>query len=145
MAKPELVYVALGSNLGDRAAHLAYARSRLATLPGTRVAAASRIEETAPIGPVPQGAFLNQMVLLETMLAPRDLLGHLHAIEAERGRERQAGVRWGPRTLDLDIVRWGERRVREPDLTIPHPELPHRDFWQREMAELDAAREPARG
>ncbi len=145
MAKPELVYVALGSNLGDRAAHLAYARNRLGTLPGTRVAASSRIEETAPIGPVPQGAFLNQMVLLETTLAPRDLLGHLHAIEAERGRERQAGVRWGPRTLDLDIIRWGERRVHEPDLTIPHPELPHRDFWQREMAELDAAREPARG
>jgi len=145
VAKPELVYVALGSNLGDRAAHLAYARNRLGTLPDTRVAASSRIEETAPIGPVPQGAFLNQMVLLETMLAPRDLLGHLHAIEAERGRERQAGVRWGPRTLDLDIIRWGERRVHEPDLTIPHPELPHRDFWQREMAELDAAREPARG
>jgi len=145
VAKPELVYVALGSNLGDRAAHLAYARNRLGTLPGTRVAASSRIEETAPIGPVPQGAFLNQMVLLETTLAPRDLLGHLHAIEAERGRERQAGVRWGPRTLDLDIIRWGERRVHEPDLTIPHPELPHRDFWQREMAELDAAREPARG
>jgi len=145
VAKPELVYVALGSNLGDRAAHLAYARNRLGTLPDTRVAASSRIEETAPIGPVPQGAFLNQMVLLETTLAPRELLGHVHAIEAERGRERQAGVRWGPRTLDLDIVRWGERRVREPDLTIPHPELPHRDFWQREMAELDAAREPARG
>jgi len=145
VAKPELVYVALGSNLGDRAAHLAYARNRLGTLPDTRVAASSRIEETAPIGPVPQGAFLNQMVLLETTLAPRDLLGHLHAIEAERGRERQAGVRWGPRTLDLDIIRWGERRVHEPDLTIPHPELPHRDFWQREMAELDAAREPARG
>ncbi len=145
MAKPELAYVALGSNLGDRAAHLAYARNRLGTLPDTRVAASSRIEETAPIGPVPQGAFLNQMVLLETTLAPHDLLGHLHAIEAERGRERQAGVRWGPRTLDLDIIRWGERRVHEPDLTIPHPELPHRDFWQREMAELDAAREPARG
>jgi 2-amino-4-hydroxy-6-hydroxymethyldihydropteridine diphosphokinase len=83
--------------------------------------------------------------LLETTLEPRELLGHLHAIESERGRERQAGMRWGPRTLDLDIVRWGERRVREPDLTIPHPELPHRDFWLREMAELDGAREPARG
>jgi 2-amino-4-hydroxy-6-hydroxymethyldihydropteridine diphosphokinase len=145
VATHEQVYVALGSNLGDRAAHLAYARNRLATLPGTRVVATSRVEETAPIGPVPQGAYLNQMVLLETTLAPRALLGHLHAIESERGRERQAGVRWGPRTLDLDIVRWGERRVREPDLTIPHPELPHRDFWLREIAELDAAREPARG
>jgi 2-amino-4-hydroxy-6-hydroxymethyldihydropteridine diphosphokinase len=145
VAKRERVYVALGSNVGDRATHLAYARNRLAALPGTRVAATSRVEETAPIGPVPQGAFLNQMVLLETTLEPRALLGHLHAIESERGRERRAGVRWGPRTLDLDIVRWGERRVREPDLTIPHPELPHRDFWLREMAELDGAREPARG
>ncbi|PYP55535.1 MAG: 2-amino-4-hydroxy-6-hydroxymethyldihydropteridine diphosphokinase [Gemmatimonadetes bacterium] len=139
------MYVALGSNVGDRAAHLASARNRLATLPGTRVVATSRVEETAPIGPVPQGAFLNQMVLLETTLEPRALLGHLHAIESERGRERQAGVRWGPRTLDLDIVRYGDRSVREPDLTIPHPELPHRDFWLREMAELDAASEPARG
>ena len=85
------------------------------------------------------------MVLLETTLEPRELLGHLHAIESERGRERQAGVRWGPRTLDLDIVRYGDRSVREPDLTIPHPELPRRDFWLREMAELDAASEPARG
>jgi len=145
VATHERVYVALGSNLGDRAAHLAYARKRLGMLPGTRVVATSRVEETAPIGPVRQGAFLNQMVLLETTLEPRALLGHVHAIEAERGRERQAGVRWGPRTLDLDIVRWGERRVCEPDLTIPHPELPHRDFWLREVAELDAAREPARG
>ena len=145
MATGERVYVALGSNMGDRAVHLASARNRLATLPGTRLVATSRVEETAPIGPVPQGAFLNQMVLLETTLEPRELLGHLHAIESERGRERQAGVRWGPRTLDLDIVRYGDRSVREPDLTIPHPELPHRDFWLREMAELDAASEPARG
>ena len=137
--------MALGSNLGDRAAHLAYAHTRLGALPGTRVVAISCVEETAPLGPIRQGAFLNQMVLLETTLEPRALLGHLHAIEAERGRERHAGLRWGPRTLDLDIVRWGERRVREPDLTIPHPELPHRDFWLRELAELDAAREPARG
>jgi len=145
VATGERVYVALGSNMGDRAAHLASARNRLATLPGTRLVATSRVEETAPIGPVPQGAFLNQMVLLETTLEPRELLGHLHAIESERGRERQAGVRWGPRTLDLDIVRYGDRSVREPDLTIPHPELPRRDFWLREMAELDAASEPVRG
>src|SRR5439155_20983676 len=99
----------------------------------------------ARVGRVPQGAFLNRMVMREPTRAPRDVRGHLQAVEAERGRGRQAGVRWGPRTLDLDIIRWGERRVHEPDLTIPHPELPHRDFWQREMAELDAAREPARG
>jgi 2-amino-4-hydroxy-6-hydroxymethyldihydropteridine diphosphokinase len=129
--------VALGSNVGDRDAHLAHARSRLAELPGTRVIAVSRVEETAPIGPVAQPPYLNQMVLLETSLTPGDLLTQCRAIEAERGRERREGERWGPRTLDLDIVRYGARIVREPDLMIPHPELPNRDFWQREIAELD--------
>jgi 2-amino-4-hydroxy-6-hydroxymethyldihydropteridine diphosphokinase len=127
--------VALGSNVGDRAAHLAHARERLGTLPGTRLVAASQIEETAPIGPVAQPPYLNQMVLLETTLAPAALLAHCRRIEAERGRERRE--RWGPRTLDLDIVRYGAHTVREPDLTIPHPELPNRDFWQREIAELE--------
>src|SRR5207249_8115712 len=122
--------------MGDRAAHLAHARARLARLPGTRLLRASTVEETAPLGPVLQGPYLNQMVLLETTLEPRELLAQLHAIEAERGRVRS--VRWGPRTLDLDIVRFGDRTVREPDLTIPHPELPHRAFWLREIAELDA-------
>jgi 2-amino-4-hydroxy-6-hydroxymethyldihydropteridine diphosphokinase len=134
---PERVYVALGSNVGDRTAHLAHARRRLAALPDTRVVAVSRVEETAPIGPVAQGAYLNQMVLLETTLRPEELLAHGRAIEAERGRERRE--RWGPRTLDLDIVRYGARIVREAGLTIPHPELPNRDFWQREIAELEGA------
>ena len=128
--------MALGSNLGDRTGHLAYARERLAALPRTRLLKQSRVEETAPLGPVPQGPYLNQIVLLDTALEPVELLAHLHAIEAERGRERR--VRWGPRTLDLDIVRFGERAVRDPALTIPHPELPHRAFWLREIAELDA-------
>jgi 2-amino-4-hydroxy-6-hydroxymethyldihydropteridine diphosphokinase len=127
--------VALGSNVGDRAAHLAHARARLNELPQSRVLAASRVEETAPIGPVAQPPYLNQMVLLETALTPAELLAHCRAIEAERGRERRE--RWGPRTLDLDIVRYGGRTVREQNLTIPHPELPNRDFWQREIAELD--------
>jgi len=128
--------VALGSNVGDRAAHLAHARTRLAALPGTHLAAASRVEETAPLGPVPQGPYLNQMVLLETTLTPEALLAACRAIEAERGRERRE--RWGPRTLDLDIVRFGERTVLEPGLTIPHPELSRRDFWLREITELEA-------
>jgi 2-amino-4-hydroxy-6-hydroxymethyldihydropteridine diphosphokinase len=127
--------VALGSNVGDRDAHLAYARARLGTLPGTRVLAVSRIEETAPLGPVAQPAYLNQMVLLETMLEPAELFAQCRTIEAERGRARRE--RWGPRTLDLDIVRYGARTVREPDLTIPHPELPNRLFWQREIAEIE--------
>lgn len=135
MAHPERVYVALGSNLGDRAEHLAYARMRLAALPGTTLAGASVIEETAPLGPVPQGPYLNQMLLLETTLAPEELLFHGQLIEQERGRTR--GVRWGPRTLDLDIVRFGDRIVQRPGLTLPHPQLDARGFWQREVAELD--------
>ena len=138
---PELAYLALGSNVGDRAAHLAHARARLNQLPQSRVLAVSRVEETAPIGPVAQPPYLNQMVLLETSLSPADLLAHCRAIEAERGRERRE--RWGPRTLDLDIVRFGARIVREPDLTIPHPELANRDFWQREIAELEGRGEHA--
>jgi 2-amino-4-hydroxy-6-hydroxymethyldihydropteridine diphosphokinase len=134
------VYVALGSNLGDRAAHLAYARARLAALPKTRLVAVSAVEETAPLGPVPQGPYLNQMVLLETTLDPAALLAHGRAIEAERGRTRRE--RWGPRTLDLDIVRFGARQMQTADLTIPHPELAHRDFWRREIAELDAPAVP---
>ena len=127
--------MALGSNLGDRDAHLAHARARLAALPGTRLVSASRIEETAPIGPVAQPPYLNQMVLLETALAPEELLAQCRAIEAERGRARRE--RWGPRTLDLDIVRFGTQAVRSQHLTIPHPELENRDFWQREIAELE--------
>jgi len=121
--------------MGDRAAHLAYARARLGALPGTRLLAASSVEETTPIGPVAQPAYLNQMVLLETSLRPAELLAQCRTIEAERGRERRQ--RWGPRTLDLDIVRYGTQTVREQDLTIPHPELPNREFWRREIAELE--------
>lgn len=128
--------MALGSNLGDRESHLAFARERLAALPETRLVAVSRVEETAPLGPVPQGPYLNQMALLETGLEPRALLACCGAIEVARGRERRE--RWGPRTLDLDLVRFGERTLREPGLVVPHPELSHRDFWQRELAELDA-------
>jgi 2-amino-4-hydroxy-6-hydroxymethyldihydropteridine diphosphokinase len=82
-----------------------------------------------------QPPYLNQMVLLETALEPRALLQALQSIE--RGEGRRRAERWGSRTLDLDIVRFGDRRVAETDLIIPHPELPNRDFWQRELAELE--------
>lgn len=131
---PERAYVALGSNLGDRLSHLAAARDALARLPGTTVVAASEIEETAPLDGMAQPPYLNQMVLVETRLSPRQLLAACQAIERARGRVR--GERWGARTLDVDIVRYGRRRVTEADLIIPHPELPHRDFWRRELAEL---------
>jgi 2-amino-4-hydroxy-6-hydroxymethyldihydropteridine diphosphokinase len=132
----ERAYVALGSNLGDRAAHLAAARDALTRLPGTTLVAASTVEETAPLAGMAQPPYLNQMVLLETRLTPRELLAACQAIEQAEGRVRTE--RWGARTLDLDIVRYGQRRVSEPDLIIPHPELPNRDFWQRELAELHA-------
>lgn len=130
----QLAYIALGSNLGDRNQLLARARLALAALPGSRVVAESSVEETAPVSDVPQGAYLNQMVALETALSPRQLLAALHRIEHEAGRVRT--VRWGPRTLDLDIVRFGDLQVEEPDLVIPHPQLANRDWWQRELAEL---------
>jgi 2-amino-4-hydroxy-6-hydroxymethyldihydropteridine diphosphokinase len=133
---PERAYVALGSNLGDRAEHLAAARAALGALPGTRLLSASAIEETQPLAGMEQPPYLNQMVLLETTLEPRALLAACQAIERSRGRVRTE--RWGARTLDLDIVRYGGRRIAEPDLIIPHPELPHRDFWNRELAELEA-------
>jgi 2-amino-4-hydroxy-6-hydroxymethyldihydropteridine diphosphokinase len=131
-----LAYIALGSNLGDRDQFLARARLALAALPGSRVVAESSVEETAPVSDVPQGAYLNQMVALETQLSPRELLVELQRIEKDAGRVRS--IRWGPRTLDLDIVRFGDQHVDEPDLVIPHPQLPHRDWWQRELAELGA-------
>ena len=136
MPEAERAYVALGSNLGDRAGHLAAAREALARLPDTALVAASRGEETAPLADMPQPPYLNQMVLLETRLSPRELLEACQAVERAEGRVR--GERWGARTLDLDIVRYGRQQVREPDLIIPHPELPHRDFWLRELAELQA-------
>ncbi len=96
--------------------------------------AASPVEETAPLGPVEQGPFLNQMLLVETALEPRRLLEALLLLEASEGRIRVQ--RWGPRTLDCDIVLWQGRRVEEPDLTVPHPELPHRPFWLSGLAAL---------
>jgi 2-amino-4-hydroxy-6-hydroxymethyldihydropteridine diphosphokinase len=136
VAARERAYIALGSNLGDREEHLAAARAALAALPRTRLVAKSSVEETAPLAGMDQPAYLNQMVLLDTALEPRALLAACQAIERSRGRVR--GERWGPRTLDLDIVRYGHRRIADPDLIIPHPELSNRDFWIRELAELEA-------
>ena len=130
----EVAYVALGTNLGDRDRHLEAARAALAALPGSRILAESSIEETAPIGPISQGNFLNQMVALETSLEPTELLDALLHIEHTQGRERRE--RWGPRSLDLDIVIFGERTVNTDRLVVPHPQVSQRDFWQRELLEL---------
>ena len=92
------------------------------------------MEETAPLGPVPQGAYLNQMLKVETALGPWSLLEALLAVERAEGRVR--AVRWGPRTLDCDLVLYGDQRIELADLTVPHPEIANRDFWQRELREL---------
>jgi len=134
----DVAYIALGSNIGDRDAELKRAREAIAALPDTDLIAQSTIEETAPLGPIDQPLFLNQMVAVRTSLAPMALLRSLQAIEVRAGRIRE--VRWGPRTLDLDIVSFEHQTVREPGLTVPHPELANREFWQRELAELRASR-----
>jgi 2-amino-4-hydroxy-6-hydroxymethyldihydropteridine diphosphokinase len=131
---PERAFVALGSNLGDRAAHLDRARVALTLVPSTRLAAVSSVEETAPLGAMAQSPYLNQMVALDTSLAPETLLAALHAIERAQGRVR--GARWGARTIDLDLVRYGSHRVHTASLRLPHPGIASRDFWQRELAEL---------
>jgi 2-amino-4-hydroxy-6-hydroxymethyldihydropteridine diphosphokinase len=132
----------LGSNIGDRAAALARARDAIAGLKSTRIVAESAVEETAPLGPIRQGPYLNQMVAVETELTPRALLAALQRIERAAGRVR--AVRWGPRTLDLDIVMIEGREVADDVLTVPHPELVNRDFWQRELDELRATHTTAR-
>lgn len=137
----ERAYIALGSNLGDRASYLAGARAAVATLPGTRLLAASRVEETAPFGSGAQGPYLNQMLLVATLLPPSALLRAVQAIERSLGRVRSR--RWGARTIDLDIVRFGQRIVRSRELELPHPGLSCRDFWQRELAALASVVEAA--
>jgi 2-amino-4-hydroxy-6-hydroxymethyldihydropteridine diphosphokinase len=133
----DVAFIALGSNLGDRSMYLERARTALAVLPRSRVLVMSTVEETAPLGPVMQGAYLNQMVALETELTPRELLAALQDIEHDAQRTRE--VRWGPRTLDLDIVCFEHQTADDPDLVVPHPGVADRDFWQRELRELRGA------
>lgn len=132
----DIAYIAIGSNLGDRDAHLAQARAALAALPESRLLAVSSVDETAPLGGPAQGPYLNQMAALETTLAPYALLSSLQRIEREAGRTRDE--QWGARTLDLDIVAFASQAIAEPALMVPHPGLATRDFWQRELAELGA-------
>jgi 2-amino-4-hydroxy-6-hydroxymethyldihydropteridine diphosphokinase len=133
----ERAFVALGSNLGDRWVHLDRARAALSLLPTTRLAAVSSVEETAPLGAMAQPPYLNQMVALDTRLAPDALLASLHAIERAQGRVR--GTRWSARTIDLDLVRYGDRQLHTRTLVLPHPGIATRAFWQRELAELARA------
>lgn len=128
MPRPNQAAIALGSNLGDRAQHIAAALAALAAIPGATLLASSPLYETAPVGPIPQGPYLNAAALIETALSPRSLLGHLQSIERSRSRSRATEQRWGPRTLDLDLLIFGDQTGDQPGLTLPHPRLRERAF-----------------
>jgi 2-amino-4-hydroxy-6-hydroxymethyldihydropteridine diphosphokinase len=136
-APPVRAYLALGSNLGDRAAHLRAGIDGLATEPKVRVVSVSPFYETPPWGPIPQGPYLNACTEVETSLPPRALLGLCLALERAEGRERLE--RWGPRTLDIDILTYGDAAIDEPDLTVPHPRMAERAFVLVPLAALAPA------
>ena len=131
----EQVYVAMGSNLGDRDAHLAAGVAALRATEGVEVIAVSPLYETDPVGPSPQGSYLNGAIELATTLSPDALLERLLEIEASRGRTRGPD-RNAPRTLDLDLLFYGDRKLVGPDLEVPHPRLADRPFVLEPLCDL---------
>jgi 2-amino-4-hydroxy-6-hydroxymethyldihydropteridine diphosphokinase len=139
-------YVAVGANLGDREATIRAAAAALDAEPGVEVVAVSRLIETEPVGYLDQPRFLNGALALETSLEPRALLDLLLAVERRFGREREGVPAQGPRTLDLDLLLYGDRQIDEPGLRLPHPRLHERAFVLRPLAELDPSLEvPGKG
>jgi 2-amino-4-hydroxy-6-hydroxymethyldihydropteridine diphosphokinase len=140
-----IAYVGLGSNVGDRSAHLNAARNRLARVDGVTVLAASTIYESEAVGGPPgQDPYLNAVFKVRTRLDAAALLDALHVIERELGRRRS--VRWGPRTIDLDLLLFGDATIRSPELCVPHPEMNARPFVLAPLAELDPhVRDPVSG
>lgn len=142
----ERAYVALGSNLGDREATIRAAVAALGAAPGVRVAAVSSLIETDPVGYVDQPRFLNGAAALDTSLEPRALLELLLDVERRFGREREGAPPQGPRTLDLDLLLYGDAQIDEPGLRVPHPRLHERAFVLGPLAELDRSLEvPGKG
>lgn len=131
-------YIGLGSNLGDRRATLERA-VELLDAPDLTVLAVSELRETDPVGYLDQPRFLNGAAAVETELPAPELLERLLAVERELGRERDAAVRFGPRTVDLDLLLYGSQTIDEPGLTVPHPRLAERRFVLEPLAELDPA------
>jgi 2-amino-4-hydroxy-6-hydroxymethyldihydropteridine diphosphokinase len=130
-------YLGIGSNLGDRVANLQLAVDELAAAPGVAVAAVSPVYETAPVGGPEQPEYLNAVVAVDTRRSARELLELAQVIEAAAARVRT--VRWGPRTLDVDVLLVAGERVDEPDLTVPHPRMAERAFVLVPLADLDPA------
>jgi 2-amino-4-hydroxy-6-hydroxymethyldihydropteridine diphosphokinase len=129
-------YVGLGANLGPREETLRRASELLGATDGIDVVALSQLRETDPVGVLDQPRFLNGALVLETTLSPRGLLDVLLTIERALGRVRD-GARWGPRTVDLDLLVYGNEQVDEPGLRVPHPRLHERRFALEPLAELD--------
>ena len=139
-------FVGLGSNLGDPKEQVRRALELLAAEDGVQVVAVSALRETDPVGYEHQPRFLNGAAELRTSLTARELLGRLLAIERRLGRVRGEGPRFGPRTIDLDLLLHGDEVVAEPGLVVPHPRLHERRFALEPLAELDPALEiPGRG
>jgi 2-amino-4-hydroxy-6-hydroxymethyldihydropteridine diphosphokinase len=130
-------YVGIGANLGDRLAHLQGAVDGLGAAPDVTVVAVSPVYETDPVGP-DQPDYLNAVVALDTALAPPDLLALAHRLEAAAHRVREE--RWGPRTLDVDLLLVGDDVVATPDLQVPHPRAAERAFVLVPLADLDPGR-----
>jgi 2-amino-4-hydroxy-6-hydroxymethyldihydropteridine diphosphokinase len=130
-------FVGIGSNLGERERQIAAALEQLAAENGIELLAVSALRETEPVGYREQPRFLNGAAQIETDLAARELLERLLAIEAELGRVRGEGPRFGPRTIDLDLLLYGAETIDEPGLTVPHPRLAERRFALEPLAELD--------
>jgi len=133
-ANPALI--ALGSNLGNRAANLRAAFEALAELPGTQLLAAALPIETDPVGPPGQGPYLNAAALIQTTLTPHALLRAMLGIELAAGRDRSTTERWGPRTLDLDLILYADAIIHEPGLIVPHPLMHERPFVLRPAAAI---------
>ncbi len=138
MTAPVVAFVGLGGNLGEVAATLRAATEALARLPATRLLRASRLYRTPAWGLEQQPDFINGVVALETRLDPRELLDALLRIEREFGREREGGPRWGPRSLDLDLLLHGEAVVEQAGLRLPHPHLHERAFALVPLLEIAA-------
>jgi len=131
-----LAYIGIGSNLDDPERQVRAAIDALMRLPRTTFGRASRLYRTAPWGRTDQPAFVNAAAALSTELPPRELLDALLAIERKHGRQR-AGERWGPRVIDLDILVYGDARIDEPGLHVPHPHIGERAFVLLPLADLD--------
>jgi 2-amino-4-hydroxy-6-hydroxymethyldihydropteridine diphosphokinase len=136
-----LAYIGLGSNLAHPRRQIATALQRLAQLPASRLVGVSRNYLTAPLGtPDPQPEYVNAVALLRTALAPRALLARLHALERRQRRQRGPHVpRNAARTLDLDLLLYGARRLRSRTLTLPHPRMHERAFVLRPLLDVDPA------